>query len=307
MEKKKTINDKIELSENGELKFHPSIVNFLAMEMCQHLKLTNVVELHDRLKRISAVRIKTPTTYYPEVFKAPISVVKWWTRCNLGLVSVPGLYSDLDLEKGKYEGGFKVWECTKDLVKYLVEDLELMPAILNRQTEFFALELGAGASLPTIALISRMLQVSQFRARYAFHIQDYNWEVLASLALIDFTANLPSNYVEALLETRCLKFFYGDWKDFRSERKYDLIMASEIIYNLENYSALHDILAGYTAEEGYVIIATKNVYFGLSGSLYAWLDYIISKAVFVVLKNISVKIKNIPRSILILKKLANNT
>lgn len=40
--------------------------------------------------------------------------------------SIPGLSSASDLEPSKYEGGFKVWESTKDLLELLYEDPSLV-------------------------------------------------------------------------------------------------------------------------------------------------------------------------------------
>lgn len=40
--------------------------------------------------------------------------------------STPGLTSESDLEPSKYEGGFKVWESTKDLIELLYEDPDLV-------------------------------------------------------------------------------------------------------------------------------------------------------------------------------------
>lgn len=231
--------------------------------------------------------------------------MKQWTRSSLSLISVPGLYSDLDLESSKYEGGFKVWESTRDLVKFIIEDKSIFEELLNRQSrKFKALELGAGASLPSLALLNRLIEDENFNSDYRIHCQDYNWQVLASLTLLNFAANLPSSYFQALVESKCLRFFYGDWGNFRpgSTSKYDLIFMSEVLYNSMNYDSLFNLLNKHLKLNGYIVIATKNTYFGLSGGLYSWLDYLDAKNVFKIHKLVHVSASNIPRSIVILNR-----
>lgn len=222
----------------------------------------------------------------------------------MSLVSVPGLYSDLDLEKGNYEGGFKIWESTGDLIRFITEDVNYLDDLLHNNRGFRALELGAGASLPTLSLIGRILRDPSMQSNYSIHLQDYNWQVLASLTLINFTVNLPLDYLVALLSTDCLRCFHGDWKDFRNQStyKYNLIYMSEVIYNSDNYESLHSLLDRHLKKDGLVIIATKNTYFGLSGGLMVWTDFLKEKNVFIVHKHIRVTSTNIPRSILIIKR-----
>lgn len=256
------------------------------------------------MRRESKTKIKIKSNYFPELFSVSNGFVKQWTR-SLGLVSVPGLYSDLDLEKGKYEGGFKVWESTRDLVRFINEDISIMGELLYRQSrKFKALEIGAGASLPSLALLNRLIDDPNFRSDYRIHCQDYNWQVLASSTLLNFAANLPPNYFQALIESGCLRFFHGDWKDFRtrSNYKYDLIMMSEVLYNSANYDSLFSLLDRHLKHNGYIIIATKNTYFGLSGGLYSWLDYLEKKNVFHMCKTVHVFASNIPRSIVVMKR-----
>lgn len=225
----------------------------------------------------------------------------------MSLVTVPGLYSDLDLDKGNYEGGFKVWESTGDLIRFITEDQENLNHLLHNNREFRALELGAGAGLPTLSLIGRILQDPLMQSNYSIHVQDYNWEVLASLTLINFTVNLPADYLQALISTKCLRCFYGDWKDFRcqSNYKYNLIYMSEVIYNMENYDSLHTLLDRHLKKNGLVVIATKNTYFGLTGGLIAWVDHLREKNIFIVHRHIRVTTLNIPRSILIIKRVGS--
>lgn len=224
----------------------------------------------------------------------------------MSLVSVPGLYSDLDLESGKYEGGFKVWESTVDLIKFLTEDQSLISSLLHSHRKIKSLELGAGAALASIAFLSRLIEDPVFESEYRIHIQDYNWQVLSSLTLLNFAANFPSDYFKSLLESKCLRFFYGDWANFRqnSHYKYDLIMMSEVIYNSDNYASLHGLLNRHLKRDGIIILATKDTYFGLSGGLYSWLEFLENQKVFKTTKIVKVSTTNIPRSIIIMRRLS---
>lgn len=283
----------------------PNQTNQLSKDLLKHLgqytRCKDINEIYSKLKSLSRSRFKTSNSYYNEVFSAPKCVIKNWTR-SMSLVSVPGLYSDLDLEKGTYEGGFKVWESTADLIRFITEDKDHLDPLLHKNREFKALELGAGAGLTTLALIGRILQDSSMQSNYVVHVQDYNFEVLASLTLINFTVNLPLDYLEALISTKCLRFFYGDWRNFRPRCKYSLIYMSEVIYNIDNFESLHSLLDRHLNKKGIVVIATKNTYFGLTGGLFAWKDFLKEKNVFTIDKHIKVTTTNIPRSILVIKR-----
>lgn len=244
------------------------------------------------------------SSYFNEIFSVPKGVVKHWTR-SLSLVSVPGLYSDLDLDKGKYEGGFKVWEATGDLVRFITYDQDIIKqTLLNTRSTLKVLELGAGSGLASLAMLGRIIADQDFNSNYKIHLQDYNWQVLASLTLINFAVNLPEDYLKALIDTNCLRFFHGDWSNFRNKTsyKYNLIMMSEAIYNSDNYNSLHDLLDRHLKHNGYIVIATKDTYFGLSGGLYSWLDYVATRDIFTPCKVIKIPKTNIPRSILILRR-----
>lgn len=262
---------------------------------------------YSKIRQESRTRIRLTSSYFPEVFSVSKNLVKSWTR-SLSLTAVPGLYSDLDLEKDKYEGGFKVWEGTCDLIKFLTNDDDVIKNLMDRESTLRVLELGAGSGLASLSLISRLVYDNNFKSAFRVHLQDYNWEVLGSLTLMNFAANLPKQYFEALLDTRSLRFFYGDWGEFRNKRryKYDLIIMSEVIYNSDNYESLHNLFDRHLRKNGYVVMATKDTYFGLSGGLYSWLDYLDTKNIFTPYRTIKVPNVNIPRSTLILNRKSLN-
>lgn len=302
----KVIGNYIKLKDSGEIKINSEILEDLYRHFCSVTKCDTFDKSKIRVK--SKKLIKTPDSYFPDIFSIPINIVERWIRF-LNLNSVPGLNSKLDLDKGKYEGGFKVWESTNDLVDFLIKDDIFIGQLLRRDDNLRVLELGAGAALPSLALIGRLIKDLDFQSNYTFHIQDYNWQVLISLTLMNFAANLPEDFLKALIDTRCLRYFYGDWKHFKknSKTKYELIMMSEAIYNSDSYGPLYELLVNHLKPDGYVVIATKDTYFGLSGGLYSWIEYLEVKRHLVPCKIVQTSTTNIPRSILILRKRQHRT
>lgn len=295
-----TISRHMKLKDSGELKINSDILEDLYKHICTVTKCATYDK--SKIRRKSKIIIETPESYFSDVFSVPMNVIEQWIR-SLNLKSVPGLNSRLDLDKGKYEGGFKVWECTNDLVNFLIKDDRYVGQLLHQDKGLRVLELGSGAALPSLALIGRLINDPIFQTNYKFHIQDYNWQVLASLSLMNFAVNLPQDYLRVLLDTRCLRYFYGDWRHFRvSKARYNLIIMSEVIYNSESYCPLHDLLVDHLDADGYIIIATKDTYFGLTGGLYSWVEYVDSRGLLTPCKIIQISNTNIPRSILIMKK-----
>nr|AIW62598.1 conserved hypothetical protein [Scytodes thoracica] len=85
--------------------------------------------------------------------------------------------SPLDLVPGVYEGGFKVWECSLDLIKYLHE-----ANCLVNQLE--VIELGCGSGLPGLLAYHRGCDVT---------FQDFNKEVLEYLTIPNVILNTPDD------------------------------------------------------------------------------------------------------------------
>lgn len=215
---------------------------------------------------------------------------------------MPCKNANKDLIKDKYEGGFKVWESTYDLITFITDNQDIIPQVTHGKKRFKALELGSGSSLASVALIKRLASDPECSKSYAIHLQDFNWEVPVSSALINLSINLPSDYLESLIDNRRLKLFHGHWRDFDSSKKYHLIIMSEVLYNSDNYPVLHDLLAKHIRKSGYIVIATKNTYFGLTGGLFEWLEYVESQGVLQKVNLISTATKNIPRSVLVMRR-----
>ena len=66
------------------------------------------------------------------------------------------------------------------------------------------------------------------------------------------------------------RFFSGDWRSLEEvlpTSKYDLILTSETIYNLENQETLLSLFSKCLKEDGSVLVAAKIHYFGVGGGL----------------------------------------
>ncbi|KAK3694713.1 hypothetical protein B0T22DRAFT_79346 [Podospora appendiculata] len=98
--------------------------------------------------------------------------------------SEPGL-GEHDVKTGIYEGGFKSWESSVDLVKVLAA--ENMPLVLNRDP-CVLVELGCGTALPSLALFQWALteRKSGGKLPLVLTLADYNPSVLYLVTLPNF-------------------------------------------------------------------------------------------------------------------------
>lgn len=92
------------------------------------------------------------------------------------IVNMLDLNSNSDLVRGVYEGGFKTWECSLDLVEYLAK----LPKdqISNKRV----LELGCGSALPSLFLL-------QHDASNHVDVLDYNEQVIQYITLPNILLN----------------------------------------------------------------------------------------------------------------------
>jgi len=140
------------------------------------------------------------------------------------LVPTSLLTSASDLLPGKYEGGFKLWECTLDLLSYLQEDANSRLG-LDLSSSSKVLDLGCGHGL------LGLWALGQGSGSVVF--QDYNPEVLNYLTV----PNTIINYGDDGLSRS--RYFGGSWGSLLKWNKeggsdafaFDLILSSETIYN----------------------------------------------------------------------------
>ncbi|CAD6185934.1 unnamed protein product [Caenorhabditis auriculariae] len=169
-----------------------------------------------------------------------------------------------DLEPHVYEGGFKVWESTGDMMDYLENNSD-------RVQGTNLLELGCGSAMP--AIFSVMLGAKTAT------IQDFNRSVIQCYT--------EKNILLNNCDPRRFTMVFCDWKSVPEmpqfkKKFYDLIISSETIYNTSDYPAFHAALDHCLSDQGVVWLAGKIFYFGVGGSYPDFLDYINLENKFVV-------------------------
>lgn len=192
-----------------------------------------------------------------------------------------------DLIPSVYEGGLKIWECSVDLVEYLLE------SGISFQGKR-VLEVGCGAGLPGIYALLQGAQV---------HFQDYNDDVIEHVTipnvLLNLQQRLKSERCELkatainfdLLETarRSCRFYSGDWgyllgfinPELASEMLYDVILTAETIYAVESHDKLYQFIKRHLKKpDGLAYVAAKTYYFGVGGGTRSFEKLVLMDGVF---------------------------
>ena len=199
---------------------------------------------------------KTLSNIYLDTYELKNSIIK--------SAKIP---ENTDLVKGIYEGGIKIWECSIDLLNFLPSIYENIN--LNNEN---ILELGCGHGLPGIYLLLKGGNVT---------FQDFNKEVLDIIT---------KGYLNQLKEKFNLDLFNkssfenGDWGNFKSDKKYNIIISCDTLYNTDNYEKIYNILKNYLSKNGKALFATKKFYFGVGGSSSEFMYFIREKGEFEVNK-----------------------
>ncbi|CAO1639310.1 unnamed protein product [Sympodiomycopsis kandeliae] len=206
--------------------------------------------------------------------------------------------SESDLIPGVYEGGFKTWECSLDLVRYLHQD---GVQVVGKRV----VELGCGTALPSCRVLYSLLSDTTCKdATTELHLCDFNSTVLNLVTLpnlllsyyfalhsssqeelpdrgdVDLGEEFLTSFMSTLSERGIsLHFHSGPWhRSLCSEqnKKETLVLTSETTYNVQGIESLLDVLKGLTisSQDGKMdtLVATKDYYFGLGGGLTAFLN-----------------------------------
>lgn len=201
--------------------------------------------------------------------------------------SLAGELAASDLVPNVYEGGFKVWECARDLLEVLHEQSSGGDGEL-RLDGASVLEAGCGAGLPAALAM-------HLGARQAV-LQDYNDAVLTAVTLPTFRLNALWPHVES----GRVRFVSGDWACvsamLRAERDaaaaadaaggekegeeagraaasgggFDVLLSADTIYSPSAAPRLWRLVREQLAVGGVALIAAKTYYFGVGGSVAAF-------------------------------------
>lgn len=179
------------------------------------------------------------------------------------VVDVDGVSgSHLDVVGGSYEGGAKVWECTEDMLSYLQTHDSLLAGRA-------VLDLGCGAGLLGAFALRQGAASASF--------QDLNASVLESITAPTVAINVPAH------DSGCVHFVAGGWRSLAAElaaapaafpavmnHGCDVVLASEVLYNVDYYRDLCAVLEAVLAPGGVALIATKRFYYGVGGGVVAF-------------------------------------
>jgi len=209
-----------------------------------------------------------------------------------------GLGKD-DVKTGVYEGGFKSWESSVDVVKELARRREISQVRRDGRV----LELGCGTALPSLAVFQWALQNSGSLEDedMSFGLADYNPTVLQMVTLpnlllswakvtsagweeegeLEIDEGLIKDFIADLGKQKIhLHFFSGAWSEefvklvaenMGSTTGEIKIIGAETIYSpfaLKSFAeTLLGLMASMDGKEKTALVAAKKVYFGVGGSM----------------------------------------
>ena len=154
------------------------------------------------------------------------------------------------MKSGQYEGGSVLWECSLDLINFIA---------INDIKGEHVLDLGCGQG--TVGIY-----VARQGTRKSLHFTDYNASVIER-SLMD---SLALNKLDCVTVSASS----ADWSKFGCDAtKFDLILTSETIYNTDYYDALHGVFERSLTENGRILLAAKDHYFGCGGSVIGFVQF----------------------------------
>ncbi|KAG5188234.1 hypothetical protein JKP88DRAFT_353472 [Tribonema minus] len=247
------------------------------------------------LKRVRSVRterlhlVSTANLPTPAMEQAAIVTGSKPPKTTMLLRAVPPpeaavVDEETDLVPGVYEGGLKVWECSVDLIEYMLDRPEVYGP--EKMAGKRVIELGCGHGLPGV-----------YALRQGAHVvfTDYNREVLEHATIPNVRANCPEALPSSLsIDTSGGRgggmsagqgsaqgvvnaggraaFYFGDWGGLPEmladdgEERFDLILTAETLYTATATVQIHRLIETLLAPGGHALVAAKRYYFGCGGS-----------------------------------------
>ncbi|KRX01404.1 hypothetical protein PPERSA_01307 [Pseudocohnilembus persalinus] len=178
-----------------------------------------------------------------------------------------------DIIKNVYEGGFKLWECT----------LDLLQEGQNIFQDKNVIDLGCGHGLLGLYAMQEGAKQTVFA--------DFNIEVLNMVT----KKNLELNFGFEKINKK-VAFLSGDWENLPEKMKqkqndievdenfskntsypeiFDVLLMSEVIYNQDNYQKIVNLCKNIMNPNGGIcILANKLFYFGCGGSMPEFTEFL---------------------------------
>ncbi|KAL4093996.1 hypothetical protein PRIC1_011425 [Phytophthora ramorum] len=188
--------------------------------------------------------------------------------------AISSILTTSDVQKGVYEGGFKLWECAVDLVAFVETQLRQSGA----QMPSAVLELGCGHGLPGIHALQRGAQ------RVVF--SDYNKEVLELTTCPNVLRNAQQLDSKAAFYagawTSVTRFMQDVEQQSEEQMQFDLILTAETIYTEAVAVELYQTIKRHLrrAPNARALVAAKKYYFGTGGSVQHFVGLVQADGVF---------------------------
>jgi hypothetical protein len=233
----------------------------------------------NELDSLSSNSERLDSKFFKKIMLDEVNFVEYIYIENSNLINLIKNNDDLieitkthDLVNGKYEGGFKVWECSVDLSQYLYSNYKTDLSELN------IFEIGCGHALPSLSLLKKLISIKHLKV-VNLYLQDYNRDCIELITYLNVKKFLVDNseLLKASLVELNIKFVYGDWKALSASNllpmnSFDILLTSETIYNRLYYKGLLELCKNLlNLKDSYILLAAKTCYFGCSGSLNEFL------------------------------------
>jgi predicted nicotinamide N-methyase len=199
-----------------------------------------------------------------------------------------GILQSTDIESGVYEGGFKVWEGSVDLCRFLMGSGAV--SVSGKSV----CELGCGLGLPGVVCATRLgatrcvwqdlntdvlrdsTMYSALLSAYDPAQGDLKSQVLDQSGAVATDTSWDAEHVAAVQEKGA--WVAGDWRDpalsellleANGGKLFDVVLTSETVYNVEFIPGLlRAISSVLDKESGVAYIASKRYYFGIGGGVF---------------------------------------